>query len=153
RCGECMTATGRWSCSTITSTPSCTLASTAWMSRTSSAAVMRTVISSPIIACLLREQKRGEPEGRPFFQADKQINLLFDVGQYIRRHFLAQTTRIKRPGFLFVATQTLHRQRLGLLDNLFLDVLAGDLNLPVILHARSGRNQPAHDDVLLQATQ
>src|ERR1022692_3189369 len=48
-CGVLITATGRWSFSTITSTPACTLASTTWMSRVSSASVMRTVIPSSII--------------------------------------------------------------------------------------------------------
>src|SRR5271169_4983654 len=41
--GVLITATGRSSCSTITSTPSWTLASTAWMSRARSPSVIRTV--------------------------------------------------------------------------------------------------------------
>src|SRR5450759_177292 len=51
--GVLMTATGRWSRSTITSTPSWSLASTAWISRASSGSVMRTVAISSIIAFFL----------------------------------------------------------------------------------------------------
>src|SRR5436309_2466504 len=36
---------------------------------------------------------------------------------------------------------------------LFDDILAGDLHAAIILHARSSRDQPAHDDVLLETAQ
>ena len=38
-------------------------------------------------------------------------------------------------------------------DLLFDDVLAGDLHAAVVLHAGAGRDQAAHDDVLLEAAQ
>ncbi len=56
-------------------------------------------------------------------------------------------------GFVVVAGDAFH-QRIRFGEHfLFDNVLAGDLHVPVVIHAGSGRDEAAHDDVFLQAAQ
>ena len=69
----------------------------------------------------------------------------------IPRPYLRTGRRRTAAGFPRRIRGWLRERRLGhrLLDH----ILAGDLHLAVVLHAGAGRNQAAHDDVLLEAAQ
>src|SRR4051794_29470383 len=69
----------------------------------------------------------------------------------LRERFLArvlgQSAGVLEASLLFVAGDYVER---GLGHGLLHHILAGDLHLAIMLHAGAGRDEAAHDDVLLE---
>src|SRR5579883_1581626 len=103
--------------------------------------------SSP--SYILRSSKNKKPAvASPRLPASSLTVLLF--GQRFLARVLRKPASVLQPRLLVVTRDGVERR---LCHRLLHHVLARDLYLAVILHAGAGRNQAAHDHVLLQAAQ
>src|SRR6266568_4813642 len=60
---------------------------------------------------------------------------------------------VAAPSLFVVDLEAVDYDRVLILNRLFNHILACDLDTAIVVHARTGRDEAAHDDVLLEAAQ